>query len=63
MADIPILIVFGPSEDSFYVGAGRRFFIQNMPQSLTEKVGGTELPIGSVAWIRCVCDVSLNLWP
>jgi hypothetical protein len=54
MAVIPTVVAFGSSEDSFYVGVGRRFHVQNMSEGLIEKVRGTELPMGRLGWIRFV---------
>jgi hypothetical protein len=51
---IPTVVAFGPSEDSFYVGVGRRFHVQNMPEGLMESVRGTELPMDKLHWIRFV---------
>lgn len=51
MVEIPIVVVFGPSEDAFYVGAGRRFYVQNMPPSFTNAVHGSTLPVGRIGWV------------
>ena len=51
---INIVVAFGNAEDSYYVGAGRRFAVQNMLQSLVDCVQGSELPISRLGWLRSV---------
>jgi hypothetical protein len=53
---INIVVAFGNAEDSYYVGAGRRFAVQNMLRSLVDCVKGLELPITRLGWLRSVCS-------
>lgn len=47
-----MLIVLGPSPESFYVGYGRRHVCENMSPSFT-KHASSALNISMTLWIRC----------
>ncbi|KAF7349102.1 hypothetical protein MVEN_01432300 [Mycena venus] len=59
MANPSTLIVFGSSPESFYIGHGRRHFIENMPQSFTTHAQ-TDLNISMTLWISV--SRSLEVW-
>ncbi|KAJ6566029.1 hypothetical protein B0H19DRAFT_1066383 [Mycena capillaripes] len=46
------LIILGSSPDSYYIGHGRRHFVENMPDSFTEHAK-KDLTISMTRWIRC----------
>ncbi|TFK31762.1 hypothetical protein BDQ12DRAFT_618315 [Crucibulum laeve] len=46
-----ILVAFGPSEDSFFLGGGRRACYNNIPQSLVDKINTGQLPVMETSWI------------
>ncbi|KAG6856710.1 hypothetical protein H0H87_001499 [Tephrocybe sp. NHM501043] len=50
MAEIPLIVLFGPSPSSYLVAAGLKFHAENMPPSLTSKLFSRDLPIRRVLW-------------
>jgi hypothetical protein len=53
MAENPnTLIVLGSSPDSYFIGYGRRYFAENMPESLTNHAKD-DLSVSMTQWIRC----------
>ncbi|TFK31763.1 hypothetical protein BDQ12DRAFT_739803 [Crucibulum laeve] len=52
MAEINIVVALGPSEDSYFLGVGRRAVYNKVPQSLVDKLNGGELPVVRTSWIN-----------
>ncbi|KAJ7153250.1 hypothetical protein C8R46DRAFT_1357155 [Mycena filopes] len=59
MPDPNTLIVFGSSADSFYIGHGRRHFVENMPEGFTDHAK-TELNISMTLFISV--SKALDSW-
>ncbi|KAJ7173178.1 hypothetical protein C8R46DRAFT_1189554 [Mycena filopes] len=59
MADPDTLIVFGSSPESFYIGHGRRHFVENMPEGFTNHAK-TALNISMTLFVSV--SKSLNSW-
>ncbi|KAJ7911845.1 hypothetical protein B0H13DRAFT_1614139 [Mycena leptocephala] len=53
------LVVLGSSPDSYFLGHGRRYFVENMPASFTNHVQ-TQLNISMTLWISM--NKSLDSW-
>lgn len=51
MVDVPIVVVFGPNEHSYFIGVGRRYVVKNMPPSLVEKLSDGSLNVNSIDFI------------
>ncbi|KAJ7173179.1 hypothetical protein C8R46DRAFT_1189555 [Mycena filopes] len=58
--DPATLIVFGSSPESFYIGHGRRHFVENMPDGFTNHAKTDALTISITLWISM--SKSLNSW-
>ncbi|KAJ7155689.1 hypothetical protein C8R46DRAFT_1196460 [Mycena filopes] len=59
MADPDTLIVFGSSPESFYIGHGRRHFVENMPEGFTNHAK-TALNISMTLFVSM--SKALNSW-
>lgn len=55
MVNLNLMVVFGPSEDSYFVTYGRKLHYHNMPDSLI-KTFTTEVDMNpmKVLWLRSV---------
>ncbi|KAF8205273.1 hypothetical protein K438DRAFT_1964355 [Mycena galopus ATCC 62051] len=51
------LVVLGPSTESYFIGHGRRHFVENMPQGFTNHAK-TDLNVSMTPWIRYNCPYS-----
>ncbi|KAJ7123940.1 hypothetical protein C8R43DRAFT_958843 [Mycena crocata] len=55
MPTIPnTLVVFGPNEEVYFLGHGRRYSFQGIPDEFATKVQGADLPVTQTGWIAYV---------
>ncbi|KAJ7500977.1 hypothetical protein B0H11DRAFT_1993232 [Mycena galericulata] len=59
MSNPVILVVLGTSPDSYFLGCGRRHFVENMPESFTNHAK-TKLHIAMTTWISM--SKTLDTW-
>ncbi|KAJ7627115.1 hypothetical protein FB45DRAFT_1059931 [Roridomyces roridus] len=59
MASPSTVVVLGPSPEAFFVGHGRRYFVEGMPSSSFTSHATSDLNIGTTLWTRRVVSYTV----